>query len=210
MKCINRRRLLLACSASAAFLPVRAFATARLLTPPATEGPFYPDLLPLDTDNDLVTIAPGAEPASGEIFHLYGRVTDLSGKPKTAHRIEIWQCDANGVYRHSGDTGRGTFDPRFQGFGIATTARDGGYRFRTIALVSYPGRTPHIHFKVKSPNGPVFTSQLYLSGHPQNESDFLFGRLGSDAAKQAASVRLTAAPELDPGAVKGIFDIVLG
>ena len=207
---ISRRRLFLACSATAVLIPGRAFAAARLLTPSATEAPFYPDRLPLHTDNDLVTVAPGGKRASGEIFHLFGRVTDPSGTPKPGHRIEIWQCDANGVYRHSGDTGRGTFDPHFQGFGIAVTSPGGGYRFRTITPVSYPGRTPHIHFKVKSPNGREFTSQLYIAGHPQNDGDFLFDRLRTGGAKQAASVHLTAAPELDSNAVKGTFDIVLG
>jgi hypothetical protein len=49
-------------------------AATRIPTPASTEGPFYPDQLPLRTDNDLVTIVDGGQPASGEIFHLAGRV----------------------------------------------------------------------------------------------------------------------------------------
>lgn len=207
---MSRRHVFLGCTVAAALLPGRGFAAVRLLTPSATEGPFYPDRLPLHTDSDLVTVAPGGKRASGEIFHLFGRVTDRSGTPRPGHRIEIWQCDANGVYRHSGDTRRGTFDPHFQGFGVAITGADGGYRFRTITPVSYPGRAPHIHFKVKSANGREFTSQLYIAGHPQNDGDFLFNRLRTGAARKAASVRQSAAPELDSNAVKGTFDIVLG
>ena len=50
---------------------------------------------------------------------------------------------------------------------------------------------------------------MYLDGHPRNEGDFLFNRLGSDLAKKAASVRQVPASELDDKAVKGKFDIVL-
>jgi protocatechuate 3,4-dioxygenase, beta subunit len=210
MERMDRRRLLFGCSATLALASGSSLAAiAPILTPSATEGPFYPDRLPLDTDNDLVTIVSGGKQASGEIFHLMGRITDQSGAPRQGDRIEIWQCDVNGVYQHSADTGRGTFDPNFQGFGITTTNAQGAYRFRTITPVSYPGRTPHIHFKVKAANGREFTSQVYLDGHRQNKRDFLFGRLGSAQAQRAASVRQLPAPELDKNAVKGTFDIVL-
>ena len=206
----SRRHLFLAGSATVALMPGTVLASAaRMLTPSATEGPFYPDRLPLDTDNDLITVGAAGKQASGEVFHLMGRVTDLDGAPRQGDRIEIWQCDVNGIYQHSGDSGRGTFDPDFQGFGTTTSDGQGGYRFRTITPVSYPGRTPHIHFKVKAANGRVFTSQLYLEGHPQNKQDFLFNRLGEAKAQQAASVRQFSAPELESGAVKGTFNIVL-
>lgn len=194
---------------SSTLLASTARAASRVLTPPGTEGPFYPDRLPLDTDNDLVLVGPDGKQAAGQVFHLAGRVVDRSGKPYPGFGIEIWQCDANGVYSHSGDSGRGTFDPNFQGFGKTVTGAEGGYRFRTITPVSYPGRTPHIHFKLKAPNRRVFTSQMYLAGHPQNRSDFLFRRLGDSVAQNAASVSLIPAPELDRDAVKGTFDIVL-
>tara|TARA_R110000868_G_scaffold2764_10_gene19197 strand:+ start:6070 stop:6705 length:636 start_codon:yes stop_codon:yes gene_type:complete len=208
---VSRRRLFLGGTAAAALLPRSGISAAeRLLTPSGTEGPFYPDRLPLHTDNDLLSVAPGDGIASGEIFHLMGRVVDPSGTARPGMKIEIWQCDANGVYLHSGDSRRGTFDRAFQGFGTTVTDRDGAYRFRTITPVSYPGRTPHIHFKVKSPQGRVFTSQLYIDGHPSNDGDFLFNRLRTDRARRAASVRQVPAPELDENAVKGTFDIVLG
>lgn len=209
MKSLTRRSLISAGAASVLLLPRLADAAARTLTPPATEGPFYPDRLPLDTDNDLLRIGPGGKQATGQIFHLTGRVVDKAGLALPGFSIEIWQCDANGVYRHTGDTRRDASDPYFQGFGRTATDRTGRYRFRTITPVSYPGRTPHIHFKVRAANRREFTSQLYIAGHPQNESDFLYRRLGSPGAKKAASVDLTSAPELDQNAVKGTFDIVL-
>lgn len=208
---IDRRNLLFGISASAVLMPLPAVSAARrILTPAGTEGPFYPDKMPLHVDNDLVTIAPGSEiRAKGEVFHLFGRVLSPDGTPRRGFRVEIWQCDANGIYQHSGDRGRGTFDPHFQGFGFTTTNAIGAYRFRTITPVSYPGRTPHIHFKVKAPNRREFTSQLYLAGHRQNTDDFLFNRLRTEEARNAASVRQIPAPEFDSRAVKGTFDIVL-
>jgi protocatechuate 3,4-dioxygenase beta subunit len=155
-------------------------------------------------------IVDGGQPASGEIFHLAGRVMDTSGAPLSGIAIEIWQCDANGIYRHSGDSRRGRFDVNFQGFGKTTTNEVGAYRFRTIAPVSYPGRAPHIHFKVKAPNRQEFTSQLYLAGLSQNKADLLFNRLQGHRAHEGASVRQIPALELDPNALKGSFDIVLG
>lgn len=50
---------------------------------------------------------------------------------------------------------------------------------------------------------------MYIAGHPGNDGDFLYRRLDGPAAKNAASVALLRAPELDPGAVRGTFDIVL-
>lgn len=205
----SRRHFVAAGGVSGLLLPGIAQAATRRLTPRGTEGPFYPDLLPLDTDNDLVKLGLGEKLATGQLFHLMGRVVNRSGQAYPGFTVEIWQCDANGIYRHSGDSGRGTFDPHFQGFGKTVSGDDGRYRFRTITPVSYPGRTPHIHFKVKAPNRREFTSQLYLAGNPRNEADFLYNRLGSAAARQAASVAPIPAPELDRDAVKGTFDIVL-
>src|SRR5947209_5795526 len=73
-------------------------------TPPLTEGPFYPDKLPLDTDNDLIILSNSLTPAIGQITHLTGRVLDTSGDPIRDAQIEIWQCDANGVYINTRDS----------------------------------------------------------------------------------------------------------
>ena len=117
-----------------------AFAEALMQTPWQTEGPFYPDHLPLDTDNDLVIIRPGITPAIGEITHLSGRVTDTRGEPVRGVMVEIWQVDHNGAYIHSRN-GNGTHDKFFQGYGRFDTDKNGEYRFRTVKPVPYPG--PH-------------------------------------------------------------------
>ena len=164
---------------------------APVRTPPATEGPFYPSpsMRFTDADNDLVKITDGRrERAKGEVVVLRGRVLDRSGKPAVGARVEIWQCDVNGRYRHTRDfsvTRRR--DSGFQGFGYVVTGDDGIYAFRTIRPVSYPGRTPHIHVKVIHRDVSL-TTQLYIDGHEKNLKDQLFRRLTAEQ-QQAVSMR---------------------
>src|SRR5215831_722863 len=107
---IGRRRFLQAGAALGAvglvgFWTPELFAEQLMRTPPLTEGPFYPDKLPLDTDNDLIIINGNITPAVGEITHLSGRVLDAGGSPVKDVTVEIWQCDANQVYLNSRDSG---------------------------------------------------------------------------------------------------------
>jgi protocatechuate 3,4-dioxygenase beta subunit len=211
---LHRRRLLASGAALAAHATLsRAAGAALLPTPPQSSGPFYPLTLPLDSDNNLVQVSGRAERAAGTILHLAGRVLDRDGRPVPGARIEIWQCDAFGVYHHSRDP-RAPADPNFQGFGATTAAADGSYRFRTIEPVPYPGRTPHIHFTLTGPGFERLTTQMYLAGHPLNERDGLYRRIGDPAARAAVTVALAPAPELEPEtkqpAKRAMFDIVLG
>jgi protocatechuate 3,4-dioxygenase beta subunit len=167
-------------------------ALAANLTPRAMEGPFYPSpaMRRPDVDNDLVKILGMVEEAGGEVCTLKGRVLDRSGAPLAGRRIEIWQCDMNGKYLHSGDRQAIDFDPAFQGFGHDITGPDGAYEFRTIKPVSYPGRTPHIHVKVLEGDREVLTTQFYIDGHPANQRDGLFNRMSETEAK-AVSMMFT-------------------
>ena len=133
-----------------------------LLTPKQTEGPFYPDKLPLDTDNDLLVINEGITPAVGDVTYVSGRILDGRGDPIRNAVVEIWQCDNNGAYLHSGTSNKDKKDKNFQGFGRFVTGSSGEYLFRTIKPVPYPGRTPHIHYKVKLKGKEVLTTQLYV------------------------------------------------
>ena len=106
----DRRRFLSRCGLSLAFLAVPgAYAEALTLTPKQTEGPFYPDHLPLDTDNDLLILNDALTPAAGEVTYLSGRILDASGAPIRNALVEIWQCDQHGAYLH---TGTGNADKR--------------------------------------------------------------------------------------------------
>src|SRR3954453_16967461 len=84
------RRVFLGALAAGAFTVRGVFAEELLRTPPLTEGPFYPDRLPLDRDNDLVVVNDGITPAVGEITHLTGRVLDRNGNPVRNVEVEIW------------------------------------------------------------------------------------------------------------------------
>src|SRR3990170_2555062 len=166
---LNRAAVTAAGLALPAFWNVRgAFAEALALTPRQTEGPFYPNRLPLDTDNDLIIVNDGITPAVGEITHLTGRLLDSAGDPIRNALVEIWQVDGNGVYLHTADR-HAQRDANFQGFGRFLTGRSGEYYFRTVRPVPYPGRTPHIHFKIKRPGEAEFTTQLYVKGERRNE-----------------------------------------
>jgi len=202
----GRRSLLI--GASAALLGAPSILRASTMpTPRQTEGPFYPTSLPLDQDNDLVSVSGQQARARGTLAHVSGRVLDSAGNPVSGARVEIWQCDWQGIYLHPRDGGQNRRDTGFQGFGATTTASDGSYRFRTIKPAPYSGRTPHIHFKVKTANREL-TTQMYVAGDPGNERDFLYRNLGASAP--LVTVALTPAPQIEAEAVAGRFDIVLG
>jgi protocatechuate 3,4-dioxygenase beta subunit len=187
-----------------------AFAEELMRTPPQTEGPFYPDKLPLDTDNDLLIVNEHITPAVGEVTHLTGRILDAAGNPVPNAAVEIWQCDAKGVYLHTADSGKKQRDANFQGFGRFTTGPTGEYYFRTIKPVPYPGRTPHIHYMIKSGGKGVLTTQCYIKGHPQNEKDGVYRGLKDAKAKEAVSVDFTPIKSSKVGALAAKWDIVLG
>src|SRR2546428_11361249 len=112
----NRRGFLRGVGLGAAFFTVPgAFANELVRTPAQTEGPFYPDHLPLDTDNDLIIVNDGLTPAVGEITHLAGRILTASGTPIRNALVEIWQADHSGVYIHSGSANKANADKNFQG-----------------------------------------------------------------------------------------------
>src|SRR5258705_9629677 len=99
----NRRRFLRRFSLGAALFTARgAFAEELVRTPRQTEGPFYPDKLPLDTDNDLLIVNDAITPAVGQVTHLSGKILDAGGAPVRNALVEIWQVDSNGAYLHTG------------------------------------------------------------------------------------------------------------
>ena len=184
------RRTLLTKSIALAGGSVLARSAVATVTPKAAEGPFYPvpSMRMADVDNDLVKVAGVVREAGGEILHLWGRVMSDQGVSLSGGRVEIWQCDVNGRYLHSGDEQTVPYDSAFQGFGFDLTDDDGGYRFRTIIPTQYPGRTPHIHVKVYDGNRALLTTQFYIAGHPDNNNDFLYRRMSTDQANRVSMV----------------------
>lgn len=199
---LQRRRVLswIGACALAPLASTPVLAEERAPTPRMTEGPFYPNTFPRDTDADLTRIEGRAATAEGRLLDVTGRVLGRDGAPRAGARVEIWQCDALGQYHHVGER---EADPNFQGFGAVLTDADGRYAFRTIRPVPYPGRTPHIHFNVLEGGKRRLTSQMFVEGEPANARDGLYRSLGRDA--KLVTLRLE-----DAGAgFKGALDIVL-
>lgn len=207
---ISRRQMLQhSAFAAAAFTTPGLFADL-VQTPRMTEGPFYPDKLPLDTDNDLLIINDAMTPAVGEVTHLTGRVLSATGEPIRNAFVEIWQCDNNGAYLHSGTTNADKRDSNFQGYGRFLTDSKGQYYFRTIKPVPYPGRTPHIHFGISRNGKRIFTTQMLINGHPGNERDGLFRRISDPKLRESILVDFRPIPDSQIGELAANFDIVLG
>lgn len=135
------------------------------------------------------------------------RVAGGSCTPLAGAIVDLWQCDAQGVYSDFHDF-NGLFDTRGKKFlrGYQETDANGKAQFLTIYPGWYPGRTVHVHFKIRtgssSERGHEFTSQLYFDDsltdqvHAQppyasrgqrtlrNERDGIFGSGGRELMLQ--------------------------
>ena len=213
---VDRRRFLntLSFASLAALAPRGAFAQQLRETAETTEGPFYPDKLPLDTDNDLLILNDGTTPAVGEITHLTGRVLTSSGLAVRNAIVEIWQTDADGSYVHTGGRQeKKPYDANFQGYGRFLSDAKGQYYFRTIKPVEYTlvgaHRCPHIHVAVSQSGRRIFTSQFLINGHPANVGDGVVTRLDPKAL-QTILVDFKPLPGSKLGELTANADVVLG
>lgn len=134
-------------------------AQSLVVTPSQTEGPFYP-IAPIAMRADLLRDGFGGVP-----LRLRGRVLTRDGEVQRGVKIEIWQCDRNGIYDHPSQYGREGFDGDFAGSGATVTDGGGGYGFRTMLPVAYQSRPPHIHVKLWRGSRELLTTQLYLQGN---------------------------------------------
>jgi protocatechuate 3,4-dioxygenase beta subunit len=195
---IARRELIMGGMAALVTSSARAQAptpTRLIVTPPQIEGPFYPYEPPAETDIDLVRLATDDAPALGEVVHLFGTVRGPGGRPYRNVTVELWQADSRGKYRHPGDTAGPARDPRFQGYGRATTDQTGAFRFRTIRPPAYlmdaardDRRAPHFHLAVSTRGVRRLTTQLYIAGEPLNETDHWL-HMVADPAQRASLIR---------------------
>jgi protocatechuate 3,4-dioxygenase, beta subunit len=206
---LSRRRFLAAAGAAGLFATEKGlFAQALTLTPSTTEGPYYPDTLPLDRDNDLLVINDAITPGVGTVAWLSGRILDRNGSPVRNAIVEIWQADNNGSYIHSRGVNGGRRDGNFQGYGTFETASDGRYLFRTIKPGLYPGRVRHVHCKVTLPGGRSLTTQLHIEGETSATDNSLASI--RDAAQLASVIRpWTAIPGSPIGALAANWDVVM-
>ena len=207
----NRRVFLSTMTLGAAAFTTRGlFADELTRTPAQTEGPFYPNKLPLDTDNDLLVINDGITPAVGEVTYLTGRILDAKGDPVRNALVEIWQVDNNGAYIHTKDPHRDKHDTNFQGFGRFLTGSTGEYYFRTIKPVLYTGRTRHIHFKIKRGSKELLTTQCYVKGEPANARDGIYRGIRDPKARESVTVDFAPIAGSRIGELAARFDVILG
>jgi protocatechuate 3,4-dioxygenase, beta subunit len=191
-------------------------------TEPQMEGPYYPVSEPrspadfrIDTNNDLTWVNGKSIFALGTLLELYGRVLDPNGRALRNIEVQVWQCDNYGRYHHPGDVHTSLIDNNFQGFGRSVSNGDGRYFFRTIKPVAYPGRTPHLHLKLKDAASPdILTTQMYIAGDQRNASDGIYQSIPINQ-RSTVTIALTPPKTITLGGlprqvVQGTFNIVLG
>lgn len=123
-----------------------------------TEGPYYKQGSPERNTISDATI-------TGTSILLSGLVLDENCNPIANAWLDFWQADAGGNYDNQG----------FKLRGHQYTDTSGRYIVSTVIPGEYPGRTPHIHVKVRPfENGPVTTTQLFIPNAEKNTSDTLY------------------------------------
>ena len=209
----GRRQFLQGLAFGAAAFTTPGLFAELIQTPAVGEGPFYPDKMPLDTDNDLLLINDSITPAIGEITYLTGHVLSASGEPIRNAFVEIWEVDTKGSYLHSKGKNPKGADTNFQGYGRFLTDAKGQYCFRTIKPVPYEVagyRAPHIHFGISKNGKRIFTTQMGVKGHEGNKKDFLFQELGDPKALETILVDFKPIEGSKIGELSANFEIVLG
>jgi protocatechuate 3,4-dioxygenase beta subunit len=202
----NRRHFITAVAAASSGWPAIA-SPRRTVLPSMTDGPFYPPTAwrrqrSVDWDADLTHVAGTAAPARGEHLALALQVADANGRIVDGAEVEIWQCDALKTYHHPGvRAAAGEIDAGFAGFGAARADARGELAFRTIRPVPYPGRTPHIHVKLRHASFGEWTSQLFIEGDAGNARDFLWR---SVAPEGQAALAMKLAPASPDAAADGL------
>jgi protocatechuate 3,4-dioxygenase beta subunit len=166
-------------------------------------------------DHDLTRQHAG-EPL-GERIIVTGRVLDSDGRPVPDSLVEVWQANAAGRYRHSGDQHPAPLDENFTGVGRCMTDQDGRYRFVTVKPGAYPWknhhnawRPAHIHFSLF---GRAFTqrlvTQMYFPGDPLFDHDPIFNSIPDPIARQRLVARFDLGVTEPEWALGYQFDIVL-
>jgi protocatechuate 3,4-dioxygenase, beta subunit len=211
----NRRRFIESLMAgAAAFSAPALFAETLTHTARLGEGPFYPDKLPLDTDNDLLIVNDSITPAVGQVTHVTGRLLSNAGEPVRNGFIEIWQVDNKASYIHTDGANTGGRDRNFQGYGRFLTDSKGQYYFRTIKPLSYTlqgqFRTAHIHFAISKNGKRIFTTQMCINGHADNARDFVLNGIRDVRARESILVDFKPIAGSKIGELAANFDIVMG
>jgi hydroxyquinol 1,2-dioxygenase len=182
-------------------------------------GPFFVEDAPLiDNGGDM------AFGAKGQPCWVEGTVRDTLGNPLPGARIEVWECDEDGLY-----------DVQYDDDRTATRAHlfaddNGEYRFWGLTPVPYPipndgpvgklldavGRSPmrasHLHFMVSSPGQHTLVTHIFVDGCDYLNRDSVFGVKQSLIKRFEVQDASTPTPDgraLDSDWTQARFDIVL-
>jgi protocatechuate 3,4-dioxygenase beta subunit len=151
-----------AATAAAAVLP------SCVVRPALTEGPYFVDeklnRTDIRTEPSTNAVRPGVALA---LTFLVSKVSGTSCAALANATVDVWHCDALGVYSDATDPTFGSTKGTKFLRGYQTTSATGQAAFTTIWPGWYQGRAVHIHFKIRTTaaNGQVsdFTSQLFFS-----------------------------------------------
>lgn len=144
-------------SAALSVTPPLPTCTSARATPAETAGPYYKPGSP-----ERTSLVEAGLP--GTRIVVTGYVLSTQCRPVAGAWLDFWQADARGEYDNAGYRLRGH----------QFTSNAGAYTLETILPGLYPGRTRHIHVKVRVPNGRTLTTQLYFPGEPRNQADAIF------------------------------------
>lgn len=147
-------------TAGAPATTVAVAAPSCVVKPEVTEGPYFVD--EKLNRSDIRPDPSGGPAAEGTPLKLVFRVARVAAAGCTAlsgATVDVWQCDANGVY--SDEAANRSVGRKFLR-GYQTTDANGAATFTTIFPGWYMGRTVHVHFKIRTTQGHTFTSQLFF------------------------------------------------
>jgi protocatechuate 3,4-dioxygenase beta subunit len=162
---------------AAAATSAKAAMPACVVSPEMTEGPYFVD--EKLNRSDIRTNTADGSASEGTPLQLTLRVAAISSAgcaPLAGALVDIWHCDAAGVYSDASDR---SFNTQGQDFlrGYQVTDANGAVTFTTIYPGWYPGRAVHIHFKVRNDpaasKGFEFTSQFFFD---EAQSEQVFAR----------------------------------
>ena len=195
---------------------------ACVVRPELTEGPYF-------VENELNRSDIRIDPSDGSVkegapLRLVYRVSEISANACTSlagAQVDVWHCDALGVYSGVNDRGFDTSEQLWlRGYQI--TDETGTAEFMTIYTGWYPGRTVHIHFKIRTDpdaaQGYEFTSQLFfddalsdrvLAEEPYASRGYRNTLNTEDGIFQASDGLLTLQVVEEEGGYAAIFDIGL-
>jgi len=170
------------------------------ITPPETEGPFYPIVAQSDKDFDLTLIAGHDSLAKGRHIYVKGKIIDTEGRPVPKASVDLWQANAAGRYHHPHDENTAPIDEDFQSWAILSSNSEGKFTFKTVFPGAYPvsdnwARPPHIHFKITKKGFVEVITQMYFPDQALNMIDRLIQR--KSAAEQKLMIATLSPVEAD-------------